>query len=101
DEPRRLNRQVPARLEEIIVKALEKDRKFRYQSAVEIRTDVQRLKRENGSESEDSAARFLRNRRAGIEEAGRHWGRRMLWGGVAAVVGIAVLGILRFGPPPP
>jgi len=101
DEPRRLNRQVPAQLEEIIVKALEKDRKFRYQSAVEIRTDLQRLKRENGSESADSAARFLRNRRGGIEEAGRHWGRRMLWGGVAAVVGIAVLGILRFGPPPP
>src|SRR4029077_13387308 len=101
DEPRRLSRQFPARLEEIMVKALEKDRKFRYQSAVEIRTDLQRLKRGDGSESEDWAARFVRSSRAGIEEAGRHWGRRMLWAGAAAVVAIAVLGILRFGPPPP
>jgi predicted Ser/Thr protein kinase len=101
DEPRRLNPQVPPRMEEIIVKALEKDRKFRYQSAVEIRTDLQRLKRENGSELAGSGPRFLRNQRAGVEEVGRHWGRRALWGGVAVVVGIAALGILRFGPPPP
>jgi len=101
DEPRRLNPQVPARLEEIIVKALEKDRKFRYQSAVEIRTDLQRLKREIGSELAASAARNFRKQRAGIEESGKHWGRRVLWGGAAAVLAIAALGILRFGPPPP
>ena len=101
DEPRRLNPQVPARLEEIIVKALEKDRKFRYQSAVEIRTDLQRLKRELGSELAGSATRILRSRPARTEESGRHWGRRVLWSGVAVAVGIAALGILRFGPPPP
>ncbi|MBV9482730.1 MAG: protein kinase [Acidobacteria bacterium] len=42
----RLNRDVPARLEEIINKALEKDNKFRYQHASEIRSDLQRLKRD-------------------------------------------------------
>jgi TolB-like protein/Tfp pilus assembly protein PilF/tRNA A-37 threonylcarbamoyl transferase component Bud32 len=44
--PVRLNPEVPAKLEEIINKALEKDRKLRCQSAAEIRTDLQRLKRD-------------------------------------------------------
>jgi eukaryotic-like serine/threonine-protein kinase len=42
----RLNREVPARLEEIIGKALEKDRNLRYQHASEMRSDLQRLKRD-------------------------------------------------------
>jgi eukaryotic-like serine/threonine-protein kinase len=46
--PVRLNREVPAKLEEIIHKALEKDRKLRYHSAADIRTDLQRLKRDSG-----------------------------------------------------
>src|SRR6059036_2086302 len=42
----RLNPDLPPKLEEIINKSLEKDRNLRYQHASEIRTDLQRLKRD-------------------------------------------------------
>jgi serine/threonine protein kinase len=47
--PVRLNPNVPAKLEEIINKTLEKDRDLRYQSASDIRTDLKRLRRDTDS----------------------------------------------------
>jgi eukaryotic-like serine/threonine-protein kinase len=43
------NPELPQRLDEIVSKALEKDRGLRYQSAAEIRSDLQRLKRDSES----------------------------------------------------
>ena len=47
--PVRLNPEVPGELEHIITMCLEKDRNLRYQDASEIRTDLQRLKRDTDS----------------------------------------------------
>jgi len=47
--PIRLNPELPARLEEVLNKALEKDRDLRYQHASDIRADLQRLKRDTES----------------------------------------------------
>jgi serine/threonine protein kinase/Tfp pilus assembly protein PilF len=46
---RNVNPDIPPRLEEIINKALEKDREQRYQHAADIRADLQRLQRDNDS----------------------------------------------------
>jgi eukaryotic-like serine/threonine-protein kinase len=47
--PVRLNSELPAKLEEIINKSLEKDRNLRYQHAADLRADLQRLKRDHSS----------------------------------------------------
>ena len=46
---RELNPELPPKVEEVINKALEKDRNLRYQHATDLRTDLQRLKRDSES----------------------------------------------------
>jgi TolB-like protein/predicted Ser/Thr protein kinase len=48
--PTRLNPHLPQKLEQVISKALEKDRALRYQTAADLRVDLQRLKRDSDSE---------------------------------------------------
>ncbi len=57
--PVKINAQLPARLEEILNKALEKDAKLRYQSASDFRVDLQRLKRETDSHASSLASPAL------------------------------------------
>jgi serine/threonine protein kinase/tetratricopeptide (TPR) repeat protein len=82
--PVRLNPEVPTKLEEIIAKTLEKDRKLRYQSASEIRTDLQRLKRDTESGRTGTGTSEARPKPATTST-----GRR--WMAIAAVAVVAVV----------
>jgi eukaryotic-like serine/threonine-protein kinase len=82
----RLNPDMPPKLEEIISKCLEKDRTLRYQHAADIRTDLQRLKRDNES-SRVSVAYAL---------GGTAFRSRKFWvilSACAVIIGLAALGI--------
>ena len=55
-KPSAINPAIPAELEHIILKALEKDRDLRYQTAAELRADLKRLKRETDSDEDHDGA---------------------------------------------
>jgi serine/threonine protein kinase/tetratricopeptide (TPR) repeat protein len=89
--PVRLNPDLPAKLEEVINKALEKDRKLRYQSAADIRTDIQRLKRDSDSGRAAAATARVESKPA---TKSTRWG--VFTGATILVIGLAVGGWLFF-----
>jgi serine/threonine protein kinase len=89
----RLNPEIPPKLEEIINKALEKDRDLRYQTAGEMRADLKRLKRDTDSDRILASAEVRRPRP-------RSWRWVALAGGSAAVLAIAAAVLLLHSPFP-
>jgi TolB-like protein len=76
--PGQLNPKVPVELEGIIGKAMEKDRKQRYQSATQMKSDLQQLKRENESGQVKSGLHSGKLRVAS-QTFGRASSRLQLW----------------------
>jgi serine/threonine protein kinase len=94
--PVRLNPDLPAELERIVDKCLEKDRNLRYQRASEIRTDLQRLKRDTDSRWPTSNAKP--DATTGIAKTSPRMRRRALYAAVTLVALAAGAGLAwRFG----
>jgi serine/threonine protein kinase/tetratricopeptide (TPR) repeat protein len=87
--PVRLNPDLPHELERIINKALEKNRDLRYQNASDIRTDLQRLKRDTTSGRTAPTVET-----GGLKLTRSRW--RMTTGATILVIGLGVGGWLFF-----
>jgi serine/threonine protein kinase len=105
--PVRLNPELPAKLEDIINKALEKDRDLRYQAASDIRTDLKRLRRDTdsgrisstgGRTAQDSAPQTASSSSAAVvvSAAADSAGKKYAIVGVFAAVLLAAAGLAAY-----
>ncbi len=77
--PSQLNSEIPQPLEQVMLKLLEKDRAMRYQSAADMRADLQRLQRDTTLSHVSSASR------AAASTSAWHW-RSGVWAGVGSIL---------------
>ncbi|MBZ5516493.1 MAG: protein kinase [Acidobacteriia bacterium] len=94
--PLRLNPELPPELEHIINKALEKERKLRYQNASDLRTDLVRLKRDTDSGRAVAAGLPRHIGRGGVKPPLRRW-LAIALAGLALIALVAVLVALNVG----
>jgi serine/threonine protein kinase len=88
-DPVRLNPDIPAKVENIISKALDKDRETRYQSAAELKADLKRMKRES-----DSQRLQISTAPSGPTHTGRT--RRKGWIVAVGVLVAGLVGLIAF-----
>ncbi|MGC2529080.1 MAG: serine/threonine-protein kinase, partial [Candidatus Acidiferrum sp.] len=99
---RKLNPSLPAGMENILAKALEKDLDLRYQTAAELRTDLKRLKRDldlgHSGTIPAASASLERDRGAGPRGP---WRSLALWGGALILIAAALGYVLTRPVAPP
>ncbi len=94
--PVRLNSDVPAKLEEVINKAMEKDPRLRYQHAADMRSDLQRLKRDTVAMSISASTRAAEDHPATARTARVYAGARPKWI-LPTAIGLAVVVVAAIG----
>ena len=90
----RLNPDIPARLEDIIAKSLEKDRNIRYQSATELKADLKRVKRDT-----ESQRLHVTPETTGLSPSGRYRKAAILVAAALLVAVLAAIAVHNYGPP--
>jgi serine/threonine protein kinase/tetratricopeptide (TPR) repeat protein len=100
--PERLNPEIPGELVRVVGKALEKDRRMRYQHAAELGTDLARLKRDfDSGRLAVSVSERSEAETPTVSGLSKLAGKKSVWMGAALLLVAIVVGVLRpwSGPP--